>query len=214
MALCGACRGQLSLADWPACRRCAARLPEVQGATLECNYCRGVRLRMDRTLAVGEYEGLLKSMIVRLKDDRSGVMGRTALELAWAQLGPTLKKLHIDVVTAVPMHAWRRWQRGVNPPRRLAEHLARRLHVPAAGAMMALTRNVRPQLGLTRKARLRNMVRQMRMRPGYHLSGAHVLVVDDILTTGATCSEAAQALKTAGAAEVTALVLARTPAGE
>lgn len=212
--LCAACRRQLPLADWPVCPRCAARLPEAQGVTLDCNYCRGVRLRMDRTLALGAYGGLLHDLVLRLKDDRTGVLGRTLAELVWIQLGDALKGLPIDVVTAVPMHAWRRWQRGVNPPRRLAEELARRLGVPAAGAMLGLRRNVRPQRELTREGRLRNLRGQMRLGRGYYLSGAHVLLVDDILTTGATCSEAARVLKRAGASEVTALVLARTPAGE
>lgn len=212
--LCHECRAQLPLVDWPACPRCAARLPEARGVTLACGHCRGLRLRMDRTMALGSYSGMLHDLVLRLKEDRTGVTGRTLAELTWSNLGAALRELHVDVATAVPMHAWRRWHRGVNPPRRLAEELARRLRIPAAGAMLGLNRNVRPQRELTREGRLRNLRGQMRLRGGYHLSGAHVLVVDDVLTTGATCSEAARVLKAAGAAEVTALVLARTSAVE
>ena len=84
--------------------------------------------------------------------------------------------------------------------------------MPSAPAMLWLPRNVPRQMGLSREGRLRNLAGLMRLRPGYHLTAAHVLLVDDILTTGATCSEASRALKRAGAAEVTVVVLARTPA--
>jgi len=214
VALCGECRARIPLVRGPVCPRCAARVPEARGVALECNYCRGVRLRMDRTLAVGSYGALLEDLVLRLKSDRTGVLGRTLAALAWEQLGPALAALQVDVVTAAPMHPWRRWRRGVNPPRRVAEELARIIGVSAAGVMLTLSRNVRPQRELTREGRLQNLRGAMRLRRGYHLSGAHVLVVDDVLTTGATCSEAARALKAAGAAQVTALVLARTAAGQ
>jgi predicted amidophosphoribosyltransferase len=83
---------------------------------------------------------------------------------------------------------------------------------PAAGSLLTLVRNVSPQIGLSRRGRFLNMSRTMAVRPTYSLQAAHVLLVDDILTTGATASEAARAMKQAGAKEVTVLVLARTPA--
>ena len=58
--------------------------------------------------------------------------------------------------------------------------------------MLRLVRNVSPQIGLSRRGRFLNMARTMAVRPGYSLQAAHVLVVDDILTTGATASEAAR----------------------
>jgi ComF family protein len=209
---CGACVAALPLTAWPTCVRCAALVPAAGEAALECNHCRDAKLRFERTLAVGRYDGLLRDLVMRMKADRSERLAHQLAELAWRELGPRLAALEVDVVTAVPMHPWRRWKRGVNPPLAIAEKLAKRLGAPAAGGMLRLRRNVPPQIGLSRPARFRNVHNEMTMRPGYHLEAAHVMVVDDILTTGATCSEAARVLKRAGAAEVTVVVVARTPA--
>jgi predicted amidophosphoribosyltransferase len=210
--VCCECRNELRLIDWPVCPRCAAPMPEAGGVALSCSHCRSAKLRFDRTLTLGSYEGLLRSWIMRMKSDRSGLATRVLSELAWQRLGEQLMALGVDVVAAVPMHPWRRWQRGVNPPREFAEQIARKLGVPAAGGILRAVRNIPPQIGLSRPARFRNVAGEMAVRPGYLLQAAHVLLVDDILTTGATASEAARALKRAGASEVTVLVVARTPA--
>jgi ComF family protein len=214
LSLCGECRAQLHLIEDAVCPRCAAPVPESSGVRLPCNYCRGVRLRFDRTFAVGNYAGVLRDLILRWKEDRQGVVDRFLGELAWNRLKHELSKFHFDVATAVPMSRWEHWRRGVNPPGHLAVQLGRRLGVPAAEWMLWLPRNVPRQMGLSREGRLRNLRGLMKLRPGYHLQAAHVLLVDDILTTGATCSEAARVLKRAGAAEVTVVVLARTPADD
>ena len=84
----------------------------------------------------------------------------------------------------------------------------------AAGGMLRLRQDLPPQVGLSRPARFRNVAGEMAVRPTYYLQDAHVLAVDDILTTGATCSEAARVLRRAGAREVSVFVMARTPAGD
>lgn len=212
-SLCSACEDALELIDWPVCPRCAAPVPATDGVELACNHCRGDKLRFDRVLALGAYEGRLRQLVMRTKVDRHGAAARALAELAWRRLESQLLELQIDVVTAVPMHRWRRWQRGVNGPLQIAQRLAERLGVPCAGQMLRLVRNVPPQVGLSRPARFRNLSGEMVVSTSYHLAAAKVLIVDDILTTGATCSEAARALRRAGADEVTVFVLARTPAG-
>ncbi len=209
--LCGDCRDQLPLVEWPVCARCAAPVPAAGGVVLECNHCREVKLRFDRTIALGSYDGLLRQLIMRMKTDRSELLVHLLTELAWRERRAELQSLDVDVVTAVPMHPWRRWRRGTNPPRAMAQRLAEKLRAPAAGGMLRLLRNVPAQVGLSRPARFRNVQGEMAVRATYHLEAAHVLLVDDILTTGATCSEAARVLKRAGAKEVTVFVVGRTP---
>lgn len=209
--LCDDCREQLALIEWPVCPRCAALVPVAEGVPLACPHCREAKLRFDRTLALGSYEGLLASLIKRMKADRSEVVVRTLAALAWETLAAELTALNVDVVTAVPMFWRTRWRRGINPPRVLAEQTAARLGVCAAGDMLRQVRDVSPQIEFSRQGRFQNMHKVMTVRPGYILDAAHVLLVDDILTTGATASEAARALLAAGAAKVSVLVLARTP---
>jgi ComF family protein len=210
--LCVSCQARLRLIDWPVCERCAAPVPETSGVQLACSHCRGVKLRFSRTIALGSYEGLLRQLIMRMKTDRSELVARNMIDLAWRGLKERLRALKVDVVASVPMDPWRRWKRGANPPRTMAERLAEKLGVPAAGGMLRLLRPVPAQVGLSRPARFRNVAGEMAVRTAYHLEAAHVLLVDDILTTGATSSEAARALRRAGADEVSVFVLARTPA--
>jgi ComF family protein len=209
--VCTACRKKLRLVDWPVCPRCAAPVPASDGVHLPCNQCRGAKLRFDRAVALGSYEGLLRELIMRAKAERQELAIRALADLTWAHCREALEGLKVDVVTAVPMHPWQRWRRGTNPPRVLAEILARRLGAASAGGMLQLRRNVPAQVGLSRPARFRNIAGEMAVRAGYVLESAHVLVVDDILTTGATCSEAARVLRRAGATDVSVVVLARTP---
>lgn len=212
LMLCRDCHERLSLTDWPVCPRCAAPVPEASGVHLPCNHCRGDRLRFDRAIALGSYEGLLRQLIMRMKAERSELAASTLLEVAWRDVGDVLSDLDVDVVTAVPMHPWRKWRRGANPPAALARGLAHKLRVSVAPNMLRLKRDVPPQVGLSRSARFRNLAGEMALRPTYHLAAARVLLVDDILTTGATCTEAARVLRRGGAGDVTVFVLARTPA--
>jgi ComF family protein len=212
--LCPNCREELPLIEWPVCSRCAAQVPAIDGVELACTHCRGDKLRFDRAIALGAYEGNLRQLIMRMKTERTQLTANTLVELAWQEIGQRLCDLEVDAVAPVPMHLRRRWQRGVDPPRAMAERIAAKLGVPAAPGMLRLKRNVAPQVGLSRPGRFRNVAGEMALRPTYHLQAAHVLLVDDILTTGATCSEAARVLKRGGAEQVTVLVLARTPAGD
>jgi predicted amidophosphoribosyltransferase len=91
----------------------------------------------------------------------------------------------------------------------LAEVLAKKLGVPRAERLLRRSRSTLRQFDLTPPERWKNVRGAFAVRAGYHLRAAHVLLVDDVLTTGATCSEAARALRSAGAEQVTIAVLAR-----
>ncbi len=207
--LCGACRNQLQFVTWPTCLRCAARVPEIPGPIPDCGHCRDDKLRFDRALTLGSYEGLLGELVVRMKRDRSERLARLFSSLLLAELRPQLSDLNLDAVVPVPMHGWRRLARGTNSPAAMAHRLGSGLRLPVLAKALR-RRNSMPQKGLSRPGRFRNMHRQIQARAGYPLNASHVLLVDDILTTGATCSEAARALKQGGVAQVSVLVVGRT----
>ncbi len=207
--LCEPCRSQLTCSTGPVCKQCASRVPEIPGDVAECGHCREDKLRFDRALAWGQYEGLLRELLMKMKGDRSERMARMFSRMLLAEFSEQLTADKFDAVVAVPMHPWRRFKRGTNSPAVMAKTLGHQLGVPFLRRPLA-RRNSFTQKGLTRTARFRSMRNEIWSRAGYHLGAFRVLLIDDILTTGATCSEAARALKQAGAAEVTVLVVGRT----
>ena len=101
--ICARCEERLELIEWPVCPRCAAPVPSTGSVDLSCSHCRGDKLRFDRSLTLGSYEGLLRQLVMRTKADRQGVVTHALADLAWRRLGRQLRELQIDVVTAVPM---------------------------------------------------------------------------------------------------------------
>ncbi len=109
----------------------------------------------------------------------------------------------------VPLHWSRRLARRTSSPEILAKCLATALQIPVCGGLLVQRRKTPPQVGLTAGRRFRNVRGAFRATVGYDLGAARVLLVDDVLTTGATCSEAAKVLLAAGASSVDVVVAAR-----
>ncbi|MCW5976627.1 MAG: ComF family protein [Bryobacteraceae bacterium] len=114
-----------------------------------------------------------------------------------------------DVIVPMPLHWWRRWRRGYNQARLLANVLSRRTGLPVREAAQR-KRATAAQAGLSNSERRRNVAGAFSSRRRAALEGRRVLLVDDVFTTGATASACAAALKRAGAAHVSVLALART----
>jgi ComF family protein len=115
----------------------------------------------------------------------------------------------IDVIVPMPMHWTRRWKRGFNQASLLAKVVGRRTGIPVSAAVRR-KRSAPPQAGLSSSERRKNVSGGFSPAPGSSLRGKRVLLVDDVLTTGATASACAKTLKRAGAAHVSVLALART----
>ena len=110
----------------------------------------------------------------------------------------------------VPLHWRRHLARGYNQAERIGRPLAGRLELPFTSALARL-RATPPQSRLDQAARLRNLRQAFVVRRPDSVAGRHVVLVDDVATTGATLDAAAATLKAAGAAVVTAVVAGRTP---
>jgi len=114
----------------------------------------------------------------------------------------------IDVVVPLPLSGPRRRERGFNQAELLAETIATRLRVPLRPRVLRKVVDTPPQAGLSRAARRRNLDGVFRARERA-VRGRRILLVDDVLTTGASLSEAARTLRKAGARRVDAAVVAR-----
>lgn len=119
-----------------------------------------------------------------------------------------------DVITWVPLSRWRLWRRGYDQSRLLAEGLAGKLGVPCR-CMLKKKRHTTAQSGLTGESERRaNVLGAYKPASDAQIMGRRILLVDDVVTTGATLSECARVLRTAGAAEVVCVTLAMTGKGQ
>ncbi len=170
-----------------------------------CLTCRDTPPPWRAATSFGPYAGPLRDLVLLLKQGRRDELVTplaALLEGASHAAGWPLPA----AIVGVPMHWWRRWRRGFNQAELLAQELAARLGVPVRAPLRRRTGAT--QVGQARSGRLRLSSRGFAVSSP--VSGS-VVLVDDVLTTGATAAACARALRSAGATEVRVLTLARTP---
>lgn len=170
-----------------------------------CALCRlGVR-GFDAAYCFGAYEGALRELIHLFK---YGGMRPLAKPLGEMLASAIPRDQSFDCVVPVPLHWRRRLGRGFNQSELLAEAVARRYAVPVVNAARR-RKATAVQAGLSNAGRRQNVAGAFEVRRRSLVAGRRVLVVDDVMTTGATASACAAALKRAGARQVAVLTLAR-----
>ncbi len=187
----------------------ACRTPFVNRAPLDeaglCSLCRLGVNGFDQVYTFGAYDGVLRKLIHLFKFEGVQTLQRP-LGALLAQVLP--RETSFDAIVPMPLHWRRRWQRGFNQSGLLAREIARRWQVPVSNVVRR-KKNTAPQAGLTSSQRRKNMQGAFEVKRGKRLDGMRLLLIDDVLTTGATASACARALKRAGASHVTFLALAR-----
>jgi len=170
-----------------------------------CALCRlGVR-GFDSAYCFGAYEGALRELIHLLKYSRMEALA----EVLGKHLAAALPRdQRFDIVVPVPLHWSRRWTRGFNQSELLARTVARRCGIATVNALRR-RRATDSQAGLSHSKRRRNVAAAFTLRRLRRVQGMRVLLVDDVMTTGATAAACALALKRAGAKAVVLLTLAR-----
>jgi ComF family protein len=207
LGLCQGCRGRLRPITGRICAVCARSLDGNLPEGWCCAACRHHPPAFDRLLALWSYEAPLDAVVQALKFRRLDYLGRHLGEALAARWGEEIAG--VDAIVPVPLHWARRFSRGYNQAERIASALARRLDRPVVAAL-GRRRATPPQTSLGRDERLVNLRKAFRVRRADAIRKRHVLLVDDVATTGATIQAAAAVLKRAGAAEVTAIVAGRT----
>ncbi|HEX4953418.1 MAG TPA: phosphoribosyltransferase family protein [Thermoanaerobaculia bacterium] len=210
LGLCASCRAQLKrvAAGCRLCGRPLAARPLPLG--WRCGRCREAPPPFERLVCAWTYQPPLDSVLVALKFGRldylAGDLGMAlAVELA-AELPSPAR------VVPVPLHWLRRLARGYDQGAQIAAAFADRLALPFEPALVR-RRRTRRQSELARRERLVNPRGAFQVRRGAGVEGADVILVDDVVTTGATLAAAAATLRRAGARSVVAVALARTPEG-
>lgn len=207
--ICPTCRDAFRTDPLASCPRCAAGVGPFALTDGGCSRCREESLPFEAAVRLGRYDGPLRDVILRMKHHTGEALAELMGELLADLAGPQLLALKAEVVVPVPLHWWRRWRRGYNQSAALAHGLAAGLKLPYQPGWLRRIRNTPPQTSQTLAGRRENVRGAFRARPGVPLRGRSVLLVDDVMTTGATASEAARALRAGGAARVVVAVLAR-----
>lgn len=187
------------------CRRCGLTVGPYGHLPEGCGRCEGQRILTDGILRVGQYDSVLRDLLLRLKFQE-----RTELADFF---GPFLMAVfesrswgQVDYLVPVPLHWLRRLQRGFNQSYLLAKTL-KGIEVPICRDLVRV-RYTRRQWNLTSAQRRRNVKGAFAVRKGHPFEGASVCLLDDITTSRATLNECARVLKRAGAQKVYALVAA------
>jgi len=207
-ALCASCWKGVHFIRPPLCDITGIPLPFDVGETAISAKAAANPPAYDRARAVAHFTGAMRLLIHQFKyadrHDATALFGRWLVEAGGDRL------TGVDVIVPVPMNRWRLLLRRFNQAAVLAKELSRRTAIPIEPLLLTRHRSTRTQVGLTHDQRRRNVAGAFKVpqRKVPLLQGRSILLIDDVITTGATVEACARALKRAGAARVDVLVLA------
>jgi ComF family protein len=211
--LCGGCWDSIRRLVPPLCARCGrpgiAAVGDAASAMdgePTCPACAVDPPPFHWARAAAEYAGPLREALHALKFRGTVALARPLAALLLEQCAPA-RPARLDAVVPVPLAPARERERGFNQATLLAERVARAWRAPLRARWLARRRATAPQSDLGAEERRANVRAAFVAAPA--VAGLHVVVVDDVLTTGATAAECARALRAAGAAEVGVLSVAR-----
>ena len=215
--LCPTCASSIELIQPPLCRRCGLPVQDSGPSTVTpglCRNCRGLPRAWEGLRAYGYHDGALREAVHQFKYEDMRCLAPLLAELmarGWAVLAPD--GWLPQVIVPIPLHPSRQRQRGYNQAALLARELGTHLHCPVVEGALLRVRATAPQVGLGIEERRANVQDAFRCTDD-RLQGLHVLLVDDVCTSGSTLESACLALKAAGVASVLAYTLARArPSG-
>ena len=207
--LCDECAAGARAIDAPFCHRCSEPFDGAIDGEFECANCGGRELHFDCAVAPYLSRGVVREMIHRFKYDRQHFLRVPLGEwLADALADGLLRSHRFEAIVPVPLHAARLRERGFNQAAVLAGLLSARTGVPLWEGLRR-TRYTTTQTRLDRQARMDNLRNAFRVRDPSAVEGRHLLLVDDVFTTGSTVDECARVLRLAGAASVRVATVAR-----
>lgn len=206
VAACEACLADLPWHDTPHCPQCGLH---TQGEV--CGACLNKPPNFDRTIAVFNYAYPIDAVLEQYKYQRalhlSHFLGALLSQTLSRKLQPNAWP---DAIIAMPLHRIRLKARGFNQSLEIAKIVASELGLPLLTQHSARIKHTTPQAQLKLKDRAKNIQGAFTCQD---LTGLHIALVDDVITSGASFNELAKMVKQAGATEVTCWVLARTQSG-
>lgn len=228
--LCGLCHARLAPGEQAVCFRCLAEVafrPDWRcgrcgafgvgvepGAGSRCRHCPPAGAHYAGVLAAVAYHGAGARMVQRFKYNRRLEIGAAMARVTAQRLAEPLALLgrRVDCIVPVPLHLLRRLERGFNQAHALAGAVAGATALPVRD-LLRRRRYTRRQALLPRERRDSNVQGAFALRGRHDLHGQGILLIDDVVTSGATVNECARVLREAGAREVWVVCFARTGLG-
>jgi ComF family protein len=207
-ALCAACWQRIDFIRAPLCDRLGLPLPFDSGEVTLSTAAMSRTPDYGRARAVACFEGVMRDLIHHLKySDRHELLTFFAPMLRSA--GHDLL-VPANCIVPVPLHRWRLWRRRFNQAALLARRLSRDTGIPVEVDVLRRVKRTVSQVDLSWHERRANVDAAFAVAPkaARRIEGRHILLIDDVITTGATVEACARALKQAGAKEVDVLALA------
>jgi competence protein ComFC len=207
--LCTGCKATAPRIQPPFCRRCSRPYEGAIVGEFLCPNCEDRALAFDCVVSIYQAKGVLRDLIHRYKYSGHFHLRRVLLEfLLEAMQDPRIQAIRADCLVPVPLHPTRLRERGFNQAEALAEALSKRTRVPV---LQCIERRLytNTQTRFDRMERMRNLRNVFAMRKNSDVHGKHLVLLDDVLTTGSTLHECALVLRAAGAESVRAVTVAR-----
>ncbi|MBT0957665.1 ComF family protein [Alphaproteobacteria bacterium KMM 3653] len=208
--LCGPCYRDTPFITGPICTRCGTPLPGEEAAQGDnCDDCTVTARPWTEGRAALMYGGKARSLVLGLKHgDRTELAAPAARWMATAGRDVIERA---DVIAPIPLHWLRFVRRRQNQSALLAQALAREVDLPAVPDLLFRVRRTPTQEGRSFRERFANLAEAIQVTPRFtdYISGKSVLLVDDVMTSGATFAAATEACRAAGAVDVFVLALAR-----
>jgi len=209
---CAACWKALPHSTASGCPKCGSYIKRPVTFGDRCALCFDTQFHFGRNFSIGSYRGLLKLLILRTKRDMDEVLALHIGRMLGHRLNHSELATRADMLVPVPIHWRRRLKRGFHASQVIAEGVASVLQIPVQGNLLSCKRLTEKQGKLTGNKRFENVKNSFGLKSLTRVDGANVLIIDDVMTSGATLSELAKILKKAGAAEVNSAVAGRATA--
>lgn len=205
--LCNECFGHIRFISKPYCDKCGRPFEFQITEEYLCGTCLTKKQIFHKARAVFKYDDFSKRLILPFKHSDHIELTALLTNLLF-QAGSDLFA-EIDILIPVPLHRYRLMKRKYNQAALLAKSLSHRIKKPFATGVLLRVKHTQSQGHMKRTQRQRNVSKAFQVKNNQKIIGKHVLLIDDVMTSGATLNECAKTLKKAGAQKISYLTLAR-----
>ncbi len=207
--LCWNCIAGIQVINTPFCAICGNPIHGSVEERYICSSCSNQLPFFDIARSAVHYTGIIRQLVQDFKYRQATWLAPDLASLMYLCLKTHLPDFRADIVTWVPLHPAKQRERSYNQSRLLAGRVATASHIHLGGNRLCRVRQTNTQTHLTATARKDNVKGVFVVRGKGPFRDKDVLLIDDVMTTGATLNDCARAIKEAGARKVAALTLAR-----